>query len=424
MRNGQDVSIIESLRELDREVVEHTIYIKFIVKSDTQFLPALQLLEKQFTIQESDKIPFSNRWSDEHFYIASKKYKALDVTKAISMASKEFSAVKELFDMWQGTTGCIRDDLRYGWTENGNFNMLAVKKTDNVKMLGYVDSYYRKQMNRFLKLKDGSESEDIKVLERILYTLNTAKTYKIQNRFLNFWSALEYVLYPFPRFTIIEKARVVVPEVFSLFYIKNKMNIFWSRLTYYLETRYQESELYEAVRFVDECKEDSDGGYDTKKVIAVFQDQKRVEKMADSFSKHVVLHRELSELFMLINSPQKAVAAIEDYYEGIKQDLNFIYRLRNQLIHSTKGTDDSLEHISMRLYRYVNSVLSTILYYKEKNSEYTITDILNSIDATYQDYISAWNAKKMDRKRAQEDEKQLSLQEAYKMVRPSYLFIE
>ena len=124
------------------------------------------------------------------------------------------------------------------------------------------------------------------------------------------------------------------------------------------------------------------------------------------------------------NSPQKAVAAIEDYYEGIKQDLNFIYRLRNQLIHSTKGTDDSLEHISMRLYRYVNSVLSTILYYKEKNSEYTITDILNSIDATYQDYISAWNAKKMDRKRAQEDEKQLSLQEAYKMVRPSYLFIE
>lgn len=424
MRNGQDISIIESLRELDEEVVEHTIYIKFIVKSDTQFWPALQLLGKQFTIQESDKVPFSSGWSAEHFYIASKKYRALDVTKAISMASKEFSAVKELFDMWQGTTGCIHDDLRYGWIEDGNFNMLAVKKTDNVKMLGYVDSYYKKQMNRFLKLKDNSESEDIKVLERILYTLNTAKTYKIQNRFLNFWSALEYALYPFPRFTIIEKARVVVPEVFSLFYIKNKMNIFWSRLTHYLETRYQESGLYEAVRFVNECKDNSDGGYDTKAVIAVLQDQERVQTIVDSFSKHVVLQRELTELFMLINSPQKAVAAIEDYYEGIKNDLNFIYRIRNQLIHSVKGTDDSLEHISMRLYRYVNSVLSTILYYKEKNSEYTIMDILNSIDATYQDYISAWKVKKADRKKAQEDEKQLSLQEAYEMVRPSYLFIE
>ncbi len=51
-------------------------------------------------------------------------------------------------------------------------------------------------------------------------------------------------------------------------------------------------------------------------------------------------------------------------------------------------------------------------------------DILNSIDATYQDYISAWKVKKADRKKAQEDEKQLSLQEAYEMVRPSYLFIE
>ena len=424
MRNGQDVSIIENLRELDREVVEHTIYIKYIVNSETQFGPAFELLRMQFTIQHRDEVSFSSRWSDKDFYIASKKYRALDVTKAISMASKEFSAVKELFDMWQGTIGCIRDDLRYGWTEGENFNLMEVKKADNVKMLGYVDSYYRKQMDRFLKLRVGFGNEDFKVLERILYTLNTAKTYKIQNRFLNFWSALEYVLYPFPRFTIIEKARVVVPEVFSLFYIKNKINIFWSRLIHYLETRYKESEFYEVVKFVDECIDVGDGGYDTKKVIAVFQDKERVQKIAENFSKHVVLHRELSELEMLINSPQKAVAAIEDYYEGIKHDLNYIYRLRNQLIHSTKDTDDSLEHISMRLYRYVNSVLSTILYYKEKNSEYTIMDILNSIDATYQDYISVWKAKKAGKKESQEDEKLLSIQEAYNMVRPSYLFIE
>ena len=42
-------------------------------------------------------------------------------------------------------------------------------------MLGYVDSYYKSQMNRFLKLKDDLVNEDIKVLERVLYTLNTAK---------------------------------------------------------------------------------------------------------------------------------------------------------------------------------------------------------------------------------------------------------
>lgn len=423
MKNGQDVSIIHNLTELNRQPIGHTIYIKFVIRSDTQLYPALQLLQKQFIIEKKEDFSFGNMWRGEEYYIAHKKYQALDITKAVSMAAKEFGETKELFDMWQGVQGCIRDDQQYGWVENNRLNLIMVKKTDNVKMLGYVDSYYKSQMNRFLKLKDDLVNEDIKVLERVLYTLNTAKTYKIQNRFLNFWSALEYTLYPFPRYTIIEKARVVVPEVFSLFYIKNKLNIFWARLTHYLEPRETDSELNEVIQFVRECKDLNDGGYDTQKVIKVFQDEERIGKIIKGLEKHVVLERETAELQMLITNPYKAIIAIKKYYEAIMHDLNYIYRLRNQLIHSTKGLDDSLEHISMRLYRYVNSVLSTMLYYKEKNGEYTITDILNSIDATYLDYVSTWGDGN-GKKKSVNQKVELSLQEAYKIVRPPYLFIE
>ena len=423
MKNGQDVSIIHNLTELDRQPIGHTIYIKFVIRSDTQLYPALQLLQKQFIIEKKEDFSFGNMWRGEEYYIAHKEYQALDITKAVSMAAKEFGETKELFDMWQGVQGCIRDDQQYGWVENNRLNLIMVKKTDNVKMLGYEDSYYNSQMNRFLKLKDDLVNEDIKVLERVLYTLNTAKTYKIQNRFLNFCSALEYTLYPFPRYTIIEKARVVVPEVFSLFYIKNKLNIFWARLTHYLEPRETDSELNEVIQFVRECKDLNDGGYDTQKVIKVFQDEERIGKIIKGLEKHVVLERETAELQMLITNPYKAIIAIKKYYEAIMHDLNYIYRLRNQLIHSTKGLDDSLEHISMRLYRYVNSVLSTMLYYKEKNGEYTITDILNSIDATYLDYVSTWGDGN-GKKKSVNQKVELSLQEAYKIVRPPYLFIE
>lgn len=423
MKNGQDVSIIHNLTELDRQPIGHTIYIKFVIRSDTQLYPALQLLQKQFIIEKKEDFSFGNMWRGEEYYIAHKEYQALDITKAVSMAAKEFGETKELFDMWQGVQGCIRDDQQYGWVENNRLNLIMVKKTDNVKMLGYVDSYYKSQMNRFLKLKDDLVNEDIKVLERVLYTLNTAKTYKIQNRFLNFWSALEYTLYPFLRYTIIEKARVVVPEVFSLFYIKNKLNIFWARLTHYLEPRETDSELNEVIQFVRECKDLNDRGYDTQKVIKVFQDEERIGKIIKGLEKHVVLERETAELQMLITNPYKAIIAIKKYYEAIMHDLNYIYRLRNQLIHSTKGLDDSLEHISMRLYRYVNSVLSTMLYYKEKNGEYTITDILNSIDATYLDYVSTWGDGN-GKKKSVNQKVELSLQEAYKIVRPPYLFIE
>lgn len=52
MRNGQDISIIDKLRELDKEPTGHTIYIKFTTKSNTQLQSALQSLKKQFKVEK------------------------------------------------------------------------------------------------------------------------------------------------------------------------------------------------------------------------------------------------------------------------------------------------------------------------------------------------------------------------------------
>lgn len=106
----------------------HTIYIKFVIRSDTQLYPALQLLQKQFIIEKKEDFSFGNMWRGEEYYIAHKEYQALDITKAVSMAAKEFGETKELFDMWQGVQGCIRDDQQYGWVENNRLNLIMVKK--------------------------------------------------------------------------------------------------------------------------------------------------------------------------------------------------------------------------------------------------------------------------------------------------------
>ena len=142
---------------------------------------------------------------------------------------------------------------------------------------------------------------------------------------------------------------------------------------------------------------------------------------------HIVLERECREIIMLLTEPEKTSKAIQEYFDGIKHDLNYIYRLRNQLIHSTKDIDDSLEYISFRLYRYVNSVLSTILYYQEKNNLYSITDILISVDATYQDYnkkLSPDIKKKKKKSSSEIASETLSPEDIYRIVRPKYLFIE
>lgn len=422
IKSNQQKNVITNLRKLSRTAEGYTIYIKFSINGNTQVDTVFKMLSKQFEVKKSVELEFDNMWVGEDYFVAYKEYQAYDITKAIDMAHKEFNAIRELLGMSQNNYGSLRDDPLYGWIEEGKFKTTDIRKINNVKMLEYMDESYKKQMKRFLDLKDVLENENTKTLERILYTLYNAKSFKVQNRFLNFWSALEYTLYPFPRSTIIEKARVVVPEVFGLFYIKNKMNIFWKRLNYFVEKR---EEKYRVLsNFIITCKDVEADDFDTRKVIDYFQDFTRIKEMLGELSVHIVLTRECKELYMLLNEPAKAVNAIDCYYQGIKHDLNYIYRLRNQLIHSAKDIDDSLEYVSMRLYRYVNSVLSTILYYEEKNCTYAIEDILSSIDATYQEYCLEWRQEKNKKKQKEEEKKAFMVEDAYRMVRPAYLFME
>ena len=93
--------------------------------------------------------------------------------------------------------------------------------------------------------------------------------------------------------------------------------------------------------------------------------------------------------------------------------------MRNQLIHSAKSMDDSLEHISLRLYRYVNSIVATILYYKKRNPMASIIEILNSLHNTYEVYIEQLDLIEKEKK-----SKVISAEDGYRMVRPHYLFLE
>ena len=150
-------------------------------------------------------------------------------------------------------------------------------------------------------------------------------------------------------------------------------------------------------------------------MVQFLQNKELYEKVLDDISFHIILEREIKELIMLVTEPKKLEKAISEYHDSIVHDLDFIYRLRNQLIHSAKSMDESLEHISLRLYRYVNSIVATILYYKKRNPTASIIEILNSLHNTYEVYIE--QLKSMG-------EKNVSAEEGYRIVRPRYLFLE
>ena len=424
IKNNDTGGLLDRLDKLDGKQSEYEVIIPYRVRSESQKQSARQLLEKNFMIfDKQDREEFSTvaEWREENY--ACKVVAAADPYKAVEVVKAQFSIDKELFCMWQGGSDAIRENVKLGCLVEGKLINVDIRKTDNTKLISYIDTNRVEQLNSFIEFKDKMRNEDVDTLERILHTLHNAKSYNIQNRYLNFWSALEYALYPFPRNSIIEKARTVVPEVFSLFYIKNKMNIFWERLQYNMRKKDAETEHPKCKSFIEECQGEKD--FDTQKVIAYFQDDTRRQELLDDMEFHVVLKRELMELVMLVTEPIKLKDAVEEYHDGIVHDLDYVYRLRNGLIHSAKGQDDSLEHISLRLYRYVNSVVSTILYYKKKNADVTIVEILNSIHNTYNPYMEKLEEFELkNKKKKPGDQTKISLEEGYSLVRPRYLFLE
>ena len=73
--------------------------------------------------------------------------------------------------MWQSTTNCIRDDLWYYWKEDTVFHKISLNSIDPIKMLNHIDANYKKQLERFLQLRNDLGSNNIRTLERILLIL-------------------------------------------------------------------------------------------------------------------------------------------------------------------------------------------------------------------------------------------------------------
>lgn len=411
---------IERLAKLDGTIKEYEIIIPYQVNSVSQNETVTKLLQKHFEIKTKKEFShFGKEWKWAEDTYACKIYKAADYYKAIAMGKKEFATDIELFSMWQSVISVVHENRQFGCIVQDKLFRVDIREVDYTKLISYFDEARARQLNIFIELKDNMDNEDVDILERVLHTLHAAKNYNIQNQFLNFWSALEYTIYPFPKDSIIEKARILVSESFTLFYIKDKMNIFWKRLNYAMQKRGMGDEHPECKKFMEFCKETDD--FNTRKMVDFLQKPDLYGDVLEDISFHIVLKREMCELIMLVTDPKKIRKILLEYHDSIVHDLDYIYRLRNQLIHSAKSMDDSLEHISLRLYRYVNSIVATILYYKKQNPSTSMVEILNSLHNTYEVYMK--QLENLEKSFASEKTK-INDEQGYKIVRPRYMFLE
>lgn len=321
----------------------------------------------------------------EDYTVFSIEIEAMDVYKGLEMIT---NAVESYFQMIKYVSGQRKNillDKAIGQYENHIFEKLKIESFDDKILFSSVENREQEDIKDFIQYRNRIYRNQIKIneianLQRALNIVKNQQGQQQENRVINLWAVLEYILTFHDGLSIISKVREVIPKIICLYTMKDKLNVFWSRIY-----NYRNNGIGIVDEFLTKCKIEQDGFYDLDKLINVIFEKNK--NLIDQFIFNDLIKREIAEIGQLLTNPENRTKYIQHRHDEVMHDIVRIYRTRNTLIHSGKRLKTNLIFDSLRLFQYNNHLLGLIIYYKNKNPYSTIPEILNSINYTYFEYI-------------------------------------
>lgn len=283
------------------------------------------------------------------------------------------------------------------------------------------DDRFKKDVKRFVKLRSDYSNTtkraiDIIPIERSLNVLIRSADLNPENRLLNTWSSLEYILSVYPKSSIIEKVRTIIPKTIALYIIKDKLNMLWDEMKNY-------EHKYDSIKNVI-TSIDSDGKSFDKVELLIFLSNIYNESLFVDFANEmktseVFIYRLICDLNSMTNSPKKYKDAVNLEHESIVHDINSIYRMRNEIAHSDNNSKFDIDITTVRLTFYISSLLGTFIHFQNYHSENTNEGILYSIVETYKSFEDEFKETKKGK-----DVKQLdTITIIDRLAFPKYLYL-
>lgn len=272
----------------------------------------------------------------------------------------------------------------------GKVKKIINKNYDKKRLFSLVESKEKRDMYKFIDYRKRMYqanicSEEIMAVQRSLNLINYNKYSTIETKFINMWSSIEYILTFHKGGSIISKVKDIIPKLVVLYYMHEKLNGFWHRVKRRKE-QYKEScpeiikELWKCCYKLDEDK------YNTNALVEFITSNG--EDLIGKFEFDVVLSREIAEIGLLLSNNKNRIKKLEEVYEDTLGELTRIYRLRNTIVHSGIISSNNYEIECLSLYQFSNNLLGVIIYYKDKNINSTLEEILFSISYTYENYMN------------------------------------
>lgn len=127
--------------------------------------------------------------------------------------------------------------------------------------------------------------------------------------------------------------------------------------------------------------------YDKNKFIKFLSNEDNLRNLYES-AENVVIRREVAYMRGILMNASKLNENIEVIYELIEHDLTRIYRVRNKLVHSENNQLFNMDIFTIRLNKYINALIGTLIYHLKRQPNLHISEVLNSIHETYEWYIN------------------------------------
>lgn len=330
-------------------------------------------------------------------YVYKITIRTLDIYKGLEIIKKSFETYFQIINSLREDKSRIEFNNKcIVQSEDNTYNKLRIENYDEDTLFLHIENREKEEIEDFIKYRDKvyEAMENVNEIGNLQRAINIVKSQKGQlqeNRLINLWSVLEYILTFNEGHSIISNVKDIIPKVVCLYSIKDKINMFWNQLY-----KYKDSKIEIVSKFIESCIKDNDEyQYDINKLIPFIQ--KEGPSLMEKFEFNSVLQRSVGEIGSLMTKKETRVKYIEKVGKKVEYDVSRIYRSRNILIHSGQREIINIDCKSLRLYKYNSHLLALIIYYKSKNPYLTITEILNSIEHTYNDYIAKIEDKDVDK---------------------------
>lgn len=362
--------------------------------------------EEKLVTEQADKLNYPKA---EQYQTLIVEVMAYDKYKAIEKVVKNLESYLE---MYKHHYSFNKKAVNVNCLLKSNEGVWEKMRTDNVDTQIFNKSMSDREnedIRDFILLRDkvrideGKINTSINQLNNSLETLRKSIDDSPENRLLNNWSSLEYILNSYEGKSIIGKVIDIVPKVICMYHVKDQLNILWENLSKYKGSKdYKEIEIIESLFQL--CSRDK-GKYDKNSFVNFLASEKKLRELYDCLEGNVVIHREIAYIKDILLNIKRLKENVMTLHELIEHDLTRIYRLRNKLVHSDNNISFNSDIFTIRLNKYINSLIGTLIHYLKRQPNLHISEVLNSIHETYKWYIDFLEKEEIKEKELKEKEK-------------------